>query len=78
MVTGPDAFHTTAAEMELRIFGEPLALGRGLLAAFFALRAAKRPVRPPTAPDGTPLTECHQRPRTYLSVFGKIGFLRHR
>jgi hypothetical protein len=51
MVTGPDAFHTTAAEMELRIFRELLALGRGLLAAFFALRAAKRPVIP-TAPDG--------------------------
>jgi hypothetical protein len=37
--------------MELRIFGELLALGRRLLAAFFALRAAKRPVIP-TAPDG--------------------------
>jgi hypothetical protein len=78
MVTGPDAFHTTAAEMELRIFRELLALGRGLLAAFFALRAAKRPVRPPSAPDGTPLTQCHQRNRTYLSVFGKICFQRHR
>jgi len=77
MVTGEEAATATAASMELRIFREVLALGRRLLELFFVVRAASRPANP-VAPDGTPLTECHQRPTTYQSVFGKIRFQRHR
>jgi len=77
MVTGPEAATATAASMELRIFGELLAIGRRLLELFFLTRAASRPAVP-VAADGTPLSACHRRPTTYLSVFGKITFQRHR
>lgn len=77
MVTGPDAMECTAAKMELRIFREVLALGRQLLEVFFTVRASKRPTVPMAA-EGTPLSECHRRRTTYLSVFGKIQFKRHR
>src|SRR3990170_4632110 len=77
MVTGCEAATSAAASMELRIFREVLALGRRLLEVFFMARAVSRPAVP-VAPDGTPLSECHRRPTTYLSVFGKITFPRHR
>jgi hypothetical protein len=63
--------------MELRIFREVLALGKGLLELFFAVRAASRPAMP-LAPDGTTLSECHLRQTTYQSVFGRVTFRRHR
>lgn len=77
MVTGAEAETSTAADMELRIFRELLALGRGLLELFFVVRSMSRPVTP-LAPDGTALSECHLRPTTYQSVFGRIVFRRHR
>ena len=77
MVTGCEAATSAAASMELRIFREVLALGRRLLEVFFMARAVSRPAVP-VAPDGTPLSECHRRPTTYLSVFGKSTFPRHR
>jgi len=77
MVTGPDARSATALEMESRLFRALLDLGRQLLILFFATRAAVRP-KTPVAADGTLLEACRQRPKTYLSVFGKIGFERHR
>lgn len=77
MVTGPTATEATAARMELSIFREVLALGRRLLELYFVMRAAKEPVAP-LAADGTPMTEWRRRPVTYLSVFGKIRFQRHR
>lgn len=77
LVTGPEAARSSAAAMELRIFREVLALGRQLLALFFVLRAAEKPPVP-IAADGTLLTSCRRRPVTYLSVFGKVRFLRHR
>lgn len=77
LVSGPPGATCTSADVELRLFRELLALGRRLLALFFAVRASQRPATP-TAPDGTRLTECHRRPTTYQSVFGKITFQRHR
>jgi hypothetical protein len=77
LVTGPEAATATAADMELRLFRELLTMGRRLLELFFLTRAASRPAVP-VAPDGTLLSECHRRPTTYLSVFGKISFQRHR
>ena len=77
LVTGAEARSATAADMELRIFREVLALGRKLLELFFLTRAASRPATP-LAPDGTLLAEWRRRPTTYQSVFGKITFLRHR
>jgi len=77
LVTGPEAATSSAAAMELRIFRQVLLLGRQLLELFFAVRAAERPAVP-VAPDGTRLTDCRRRPVTYLSVFGKIRFRRHR
>jgi len=77
MVTGPEARTATAGEMESQLFQALLELGRQLLDLFFAARASIRP-QTPLAPDGSPLGECRQRRRTYLSVFGKICFERHR
>ncbi len=77
MVTGVEGMGVTAAGMELRVFHQMLRMGHRLLVMFFETRAAQRPPTP-VAPDGTQLNECHLRPRAYLSVFGKIRFLRHR
>lgn len=77
LVTGPEAAKASAAQMELRLWREVLALGRGLLELFFVARAASRPATP-LAPDGTALTECRRRRVTYQSVFGRVRFLRHR
>jgi hypothetical protein len=77
LVTGTEALGATAADMELRIFREVLALGRGLLELFFVVRAAGRPATP-LAPDGTTMSECHLRQATYQSVFGRVTFRRHR
>lgn len=77
MVSGPEAARYTAADMELRIFREILALGRRLLELFFVARAAHRP-ETPVAPSGTTLSECHRRQTTYQSVFGRVTFRRHR
>jgi hypothetical protein len=77
LVTGPEARTATAGEMELRLFQALLELGRQLLVLFFATRASIRP-QTPMAADGTRLEECRQRRKTYLSVFGKICFERHR
>lgn len=77
MVTGPGARAATALEMEARLFRTLLGLGRDLLTVFFESRAAIRP-ETPVADDGTKLRECHLRPKTYLSVFGKCRFRRHR
>jgi hypothetical protein len=77
LVTNERAGTATAADMELRIFREVLAMGRGLLELFFLTRAARRP-QTPRGSDGTLLTECRMRPTTYLSVFGRIRFQRHR
>jgi hypothetical protein len=77
LVTGDAALSATAADMELRIFREVIALGKGLLELFFLARAASRPATP-LAPDGTGLSECHLRRTTYQSVFGRVTFWRHR
>lgn len=77
LVTGPEAAKHSAAEMELRLFRELLAMGRRLLELFFFTRAAHKP-EPPIGADSRPLADCHLRSTAYLSVFGKIRFKRHR
>ncbi|MGH8069991.1 MAG: hypothetical protein ACRERE_33055 [Candidatus Entotheonellia bacterium] len=76
-VTGPDARVQTAYTVELTRFRRLLALGAVRLRLFFVTRAAGRPGKPVTAPDGTRLTAHDQRPTTYDSVFGKVHFERH-
>lgn len=77
MATEPEARSATADQMERRLFRELLDLGRQLLTLFFEVRASIRP-ETPVAEDGTELRECHLRPKTYLSVFGKLTVRRHR
>ena len=76
-LTGPDARSQTASTVELTLFRRRLALGKVLLRLFFVTRAAVRPARPVTAPDGTPLTYDDQRPTIYYAVFGKVRCWRH-
>jgi hypothetical protein len=76
-VTGPEARSQTAYTVELTLFRRLLGLGAALLRLFFVTRATVRPAEPVTAPDGTRLTYHDQRPTTYYSVFGKVGFARH-
>lgn len=76
-VTGPEAQTRTADEIERALFRRVLALGGGLLHAFFLTRAAARPAGPVPSPDGTRLTYHDRRPTTYFSVFGKLAFRRH-
>lgn len=74
LVTGAEAQIATATDREARIFRAVLALGRQLLALFFTTRAARQPV----PPEGYAPSDCRLRPTSYLSVFGKIAFRRHR
>ncbi|HEX5504291.1 MAG TPA: ISKra4 family transposase [Thermomicrobiales bacterium] len=76
-VTGPETQAATAYAVEAALFRRLLALGATLLRLFFVTRAATRPAEPVAAPDGTPLAYHDRRPRTYYSVFGKVGFTRH-
>lgn len=77
MVTGPETRSATAVEMECQLFRALLELGRQLLLVFFETRASIRP-ETPVAADGSLLAESRLRPKTYLSVFGKLRFERDR
>ncbi len=76
-VTGEGSESRTAYEVELTLFRKLLSLGAQLLRLFFVQRASVRPNEPVDASDGTLLAYCDQRPTTYFSVFGKVGFSRH-
>lgn len=75
-VQSEEGRHTTADRMERRLLWQLLALGRSLLALFLVTRAAATAQRAHRDAAGVNRPYHSERPRTYLSIFGSVVFVR--